>query len=173
MTSNPSKIIGPILIVLTIAALAYGLLKPTSSLKNALEGSPAPEFNLKSLDGGKIQLSSFKGRPVIVNFFASWCVPCRDEAPLLRSTALESANKNVVILGIAYSDKEADTRKFRDDFNLGFPVLLDSDDSRASVNYGIKGVPETFFIGKDGKIARYHPGPIDAVSLEAGLKAIQ
>ena len=171
--SNLSKIIGPILIVLAIGGLAYGLLKPTSSLKNALEGSPAPDFTLKSLDGGKIELSSFKGRPVVVNFFASWCLPCRDEAPLLRSTALEAANKNVVILGVAYSDKEPDTRKFRDEFNLGFPVLMDSDDSRASVNYGIKGVPETFFISKDGKIAKYHPGPIDAAALEAGLKAIQ
>ena len=173
MNPNISKIIGPILIVLAIGGLAYGLLKPTSSLKNALEGSPAPDFALKSLDGGRIQLSSFKGRPVVVNFFASWCLPCRDEAPLLRTTALEAANKNVVILGVAYSDKEPDTRKFRDEFNLGFPVLMDSDDSRASVNYGIKGVPETFFVGKDGKIARYHPGPLDAASLEAGLKAIQ
>ncbi len=171
--SNLTKIIGPILIVLAIGGLAYGLLKPTSSTKNALVGSPAPDFTLKSLDGGKIQLSSFKGRPVVVNFFASWCLPCRDEAPLLRSTALEAANKNVVILGVAYSDKEPDTRKFRDEFNLGFPVLMDSDDSRASVNYGIKGVPETFFISKDGKIAKYHPGPIDAAALEAGLKAIQ
>ena len=110
---------------------------------------------------------------MVVNFFASWCLPCRDEAPLLRTTALEAANKNVVILGVAYSDKEPDTRKFRDEFNLGFPVLMDSDDSRASVNYGIKGVPETFFVGKDGKIARYHPGPLDAASLEAGLKSIQ
>ncbi len=173
MNPNISKIIGPILIVLAIGGLAYGLLKPTSSLKNALEGSPAPDFTLKSLDGGRIQLSSFKGRPVVVNFFASWCLPCRDEAPLLRTTALEAANKNVVILGVAYSDKEPDTRKFRDEFNLGFPVLMDSDDSRASVNYGIKGVPETFFVGKDGKIARYHPGPLDAASLEAGLKSIQ
>jgi cytochrome c biogenesis protein CcmG, thiol:disulfide interchange protein DsbE len=110
---------------------------------------------------------------VVVNFFASWCVPCRDEAPLLRSTALEAANKDVVILGVAYSDKEPDTRKFRDEFNLGFPVLMDSDDSRASVDFGIKGVPETFFVSKDGKIAKYHPGPIDAAALEAGLKSIQ
>jgi cytochrome c biogenesis protein CcmG, thiol:disulfide interchange protein DsbE len=171
--SNLTKIIGPVLIVAAIAALGYSLFTPTSSTKNALVGSPAPDFTLKSLDGGKIQLSSFKGRPVVVNFFASWCLPCRDEAPLLRSTALEAANKDVVILGVAYSDKEPDTRKFRDEFNLGFPVLMDSDDSRVSVNYGIKGVPETFFVSKDGKIAKYHPGPIDAASLEAGLKAIQ
>jgi cytochrome c biogenesis protein CcmG, thiol:disulfide interchange protein DsbE len=172
---NPiiSKILAPILIVLAIGGLAFGLLKPTSSTKNALVGSPTPDFTLKSLDGGKIQLSSFRGRPVVVNFFASWCLPCRDEAPLLRSTALEAAHKNVVILGVAYSAKEPDTRKFRDEFNLGFPVLMDSDDSRASVNYGIKGVPETFFVGKDGKIVRYHPGPLDSVSLDAGLKSIQ
>ena len=171
---NPTiqKLLVPAIVVALLGVLALGLLRPTSNPRTALEGQPAPDFKLKLLDGGELALSSFKGRPIIVNFFASWCIPCRDEAPLLNQTALEQSGKGLVIVGVAYSDKPEDTRKFKNEFNLGFPVLMDSDDSRASVQYGIKGVPETFFISRDGVIQSYVPGPVDADKLEAGLKKI-
>ena len=171
---NPTiqKLIVPAIVVVLVAVLGVGLLRPASNPTTALEGRAAPDFTLKLLDGGELALSSLRGRPVIVNFFASWCIPCRDEAPLLNATALEHAKKGLVIVGVAYSDKPDDTRKFKNDFSLGFPVLMDSDDSRASVQYGIKGVPETFFIMKDGVIQSYVPGPVDGAKLQAGLKKI-
>ena len=170
---NPTvrKFLVPAAVVALLGLLLAGLLRP-SSAPDPMAGQPAPGFTLRSLDGGRISLAQFRGRPVVINFFASWCLPCRDEAPLLRQTAIDRAKDGVVILGIAYSDKEADTRRFRDEFGLGFPVLMDDEEARAAVQYGLSGVPETYFVDRQGQVVRRHKGPVDAAELEAGLKAI-
>ena len=161
----------PMAVIALLVLLGVGLLRPRDGA-DPIVGQTAPDFKLRNLDGGTMTLSQFKGRPVIINFFASWCLPCRDEAPMLRQAAIDYAAKNVLILGIAYSDKEADTRKFRDEFQLGFPVLMDDNESRAAIAYGLAGVPETYFVSRDGRILIRHKGPVEAKDLEAGLKAI-
>ncbi len=169
------------LIIAVVGALLVGFLfalmrpsEPGNKSTALLEEKPAPTFQLKTLDGGQLSLEQFKGKPVVLNFFASWCVPCKDEAPMLAQAAIEYGPKGVIFLGIAYNDKEPKAREFRDQFNLGFPVMMDdnADTGRTSVKYALFGVPETFFIDKDGVVRKHYPKPIVREELEAGLKLI-
>jgi cytochrome c biogenesis protein CcmG, thiol:disulfide interchange protein DsbE len=173
---NPiQKFVVPIVLLAFVAALGYGLTKPAAVNTSSLEGKSAPDFTLKTLEGTDLTLSSFKGRPVVLNFFASWCGPCVDEAPMLSQAAIDSAAKKTVFLGVAYSDKAPLAKAFRDKYNLGFPVVMDDDKleaGRSSVKYAITGVPETFFIDANGVVVKAVTGPLDATSLQAGLKGI-
>jgi cytochrome c biogenesis protein CcmG, thiol:disulfide interchange protein DsbE len=165
----------PIILLAFVAALGYGLTKPAAVNTSSLQGKPAPDFTLKTLEGTALTLSSFKGRPVVVNFFASWCGPCVDEAPMLAQAAIDAAPKKTVFLGVAYSDKAPLAKGFRDKYNLGFPVVMDDDkleSGRSSVKYAITGVPETFFINASGVVVKAVTGPLDAQSLQDGLKGI-
>ena len=169
------RFVVPIVLIAFVAALGYGLTKPAAVNTSSLEGKPAPDFTLKTLEGTDLTLSSFKGRPVVVNFFASWCGPCVDEAPLLSQAAIDTAAKKTVFLGVAYSDQAPKTKEFRDKYNLGFAVVMDDDkleSGRSSVKYAITGVPETFFIDANGMVVKAVTGPLDQDSLQAGLKGI-
>ncbi len=162
----------PILVLALLALLVAGLLRPRDPAGTPLAGQPAPDFKLQTLVGGQISLSSLRGRAVVLNFWASWCLPCRDEAPLLRQAALEGADRNYVVIGIAIEDRPEDVRKFVDEFGLGFPILLDNDGERAKVRFGVTGVPETFFIDKNGKIVSRLASPLTRSTLEAELARV-
>ncbi len=175
-TAIRNIIIGAV-IVAVLGVLLGGLLSPSqpgNKSTAALEGKPAPSFDLTLINGGRIQLEQFKGKPVVLNFFASWCVPCKDEAPMFSRAALEYSKKGVIFLGIAYNDKEDKAREFANQFDLGFPIMMDdsSDAGRTSVKYALFGVPETFFIDKDGVVKKHYPKPIERTELEAGLKLV-
>ncbi len=175
-TAVRNIIIGAV-IVAVLAVLLGGLLTPTqpgNKSTAALEGKPAPSFDLTLINGGRIQLEQFKGKPVVLNFFASWCVPCKDEAPMFSRAAIEYSKKGVIFLGIAYNDKEDKAREFANQFDLGFPIMMDdsSDAGRTSVKYALFGVPETFFIDSNGVVKKHYPKPIERAELEAGLKLL-
>ncbi len=164
-------------VIAVMAVLLGGLLRPASPGNKStavLEGKVAPSFNLAMINGGKISLEQFKGKPVVLNFFASWCVPCKDEAPMFSRAAVEFSQKGVIFLGIAYNDKADKAREFANQFDLGFPVMMDdsSDNGRTSVKYALFGVPETFFIDSNGIVQKHFPKPIDRAELEAGLKLV-
>jgi cytochrome c biogenesis protein CcmG/thiol:disulfide interchange protein DsbE len=169
------RLLGPVALLALFGLLVAGLLRPTDSASGAntpLAGKPAPAFSLQTLDGGAVSLAQFRGRPVLINFWASWCLPCRDEAPILRAAALEHARAGLVVLGVAYNDKPQDSRAFRDEFGLGFPILMDGADGRTAVSYGLTGVPETFFVDRDGRVVARHAGPVTQSVLDEWLKAI-
>jgi cytochrome c biogenesis protein CcmG, thiol:disulfide interchange protein DsbE len=177
MNQNTRNILISVVLGALLVGFGVSLLRPSEPGNKStalLEEKSAPTFALETLDGGQLRLEQFKGKPVVLNFFASWCVPCKDEAPMLAQAALEYAPKGVVFLGIAYNDKKDKAREFRDQFNLGFPVMMDdnADSGRTSVKYALFGVPETFFIDKDGVIRKHYPKPIVREELEAGLKLI-
>ncbi|MFN3265538.1 MAG: TlpA family protein disulfide reductase [Deinococcales bacterium] len=160
-----------------LLVLGAGLLRPAqpgNKSTAALEGQPAPSFDLAMINGGRIKLEQFKGKPVVLNFFASWCVPCKDEAPMLSSAAIEYSQKGVIFLGIAYNDKEDKAREFASTYDLGFPIAMDDNSNlgRTSVKYALFGVPETFFIDKNGIVQKHFPKPIERAELEAGLKLL-
>lgn len=165
--------------LLTIAALgAIGLVvaiwvfvgpdeaEPTPSSVDptgALEtGSPAPAFTVRSLDEGTFSLVTHladDGRPVVLNFWASWCTPCRAEMPALDEAA--AANPDVLFLGVATSDTEAAARRFADEISVSYPLAIDTTGVVAN-DYGAFGLPTTYAIGADGTIARIALGEIDA-----------
>lgn len=154
----------PLLIVAGLFAVGAGVLV---SLRGAPEpplraGAVAPGFTLPRLDGPPISLSSLRSHVVFVNFWATWCAPCRDEAPSLQRLyeGLRAEGFHVIAVSIDAASAEAEVRGFREQYELGFPILLDSDRSIYSA-YGASGVPETFLIDRNGQIVEHFVGPRD------------
>ena len=165
----------PALAFVLVAALGAALLRPkdtSSGTGDPLLGQVAPTFALKTLDGGTLSSAQLRGRPLVLNFWASWCVPCRDEAPLLREVSEKQGAGGLNVVGVLFQDPDLKRmRSFIADYGLAYPNLLDSD-LKTSINYGITGVPETFFIGADGVIKSVDRGGLTRERLSAGLKTI-
>jgi cytochrome c biogenesis protein CcmG/thiol:disulfide interchange protein DsbE len=127
-----------------VGLLWVGLSRSGSS--GATAGSPAPEFDLPKLDGqGSVSSDDLKGSPVVINFWASWCIPCREEAPLLERTWRQYEEHGVVVLGVNIKDGKTDAKKFLDEFDITYPVVRDVNQELARA-LGVRGIPETFFI---------------------------
>ncbi len=163
------KLIIPLVSIGLLIVLLTALLRPTKEKESPLIGKIAPNFTLKTFEGAVVSLNQFKGEPVVINFWASWCIPCRDEAPVLNRLA--SDHPEIVVFGINFQDNQTDANEFRKEFKLVFPVLNGNTDSVA-VSYGVTGVPETFFIDKTGKITSRHAGPVDQTIIEQKIKEI-
>jgi cytochrome c biogenesis protein CcmG, thiol:disulfide interchange protein DsbE len=158
-------------VMLIAIALAIGLIvtqivllrgggPPQSFTGSLVVGKPAPDFKLATIDGTSVSLSQFRGRPVLVNFWATWCIPCREEMPeLVRSYEAHKA-EGFVILGsnLTYTDSLPDVQAFIKEFKMTFPVLLDKDGAVAESLYQIPGVPTSVFVRRDGTIAHVHIG---------------
>lgn len=118
---------------------------------------PAPEFTLPRFDGGTLRLSALRGRFVILNFWASWCIPCKDEAPLLERAWRQYRDQGLVVVGVNIQDLEPEARNFIRETKTTYLEVRDRDGS-VSRAYGTTGVPETFFINREGRIVRKFPG---------------
>jgi peroxiredoxin len=113
------------------------------------EGEPAPDFILLDVNGNVVRLSDFKGKAVVLNFWATWCVPCRQEFPELINAYDRNKDKGLVIIGVNVRENASSVRKFADDFGARYPILVDTDGSVSS-QYRIQGLPVTWFIDRDG-----------------------
>ena len=137
--------------------------RDVSQLPSTMIGKAVPEFGLPRLDAeaGDVGPAQFAGAPLLVNVFASWCAPCRAEAP-----ALAILEEDIRILGIAYKDKPADTRTFLQQYGNPFVAIGVDRDGAGGMALGVYGVPETFLLDADGTILLRHAGPIDRRVLE-------
>jgi cytochrome c biogenesis protein CcmG, thiol:disulfide interchange protein DsbE len=123
-------------------------------------GAVAPEFTLRKLVGpGKVSLAAFRGRPVVLNFWASWCVPCKSEASVLERDWTRYHSRGVVFLGVDYHDLAPDARRFVSAHSLTFTMLEDGS-GRVTGRYGISQVPETYVVSREGRIVAHLAGPI-------------
>jgi cytochrome c biogenesis protein CcmG/thiol:disulfide interchange protein DsbE len=156
-------------VVLGAAGFALFMRGPTISPTTI--GSVAPDFSLVDLDGNMVHLADLRGQPVIVNFWASWCGPCVDEFPLLKSVADQHTSDGLVVLGIVYQDRSEAARAFMEQNGGTWQALMDPDD-RVARAYNIFGPPETYFVGRDGTIVARHIGQLTAASLDAKVAAI-
>ena len=148
--------------VAVVAAL-LGLLiwKVANQAGPAKVGKPAPQFTAGRLDGrGELSLASFRGRPVVLNFWASWCDPCRSEAPALERTWKRYARQGLVVLGVDYTDASSDARAFVRKHGLTFPIVRDGS-GRIGARYDLTGVPETFVIDRRGRLVDHLLAPVD------------
>jgi cytochrome c biogenesis protein CcmG/thiol:disulfide interchange protein DsbE len=137
-----------------------------------VENSPAPDFELPSLeDGTPIALSSFRGHVVVLNFWASWCAPCRVEAPGLRRVSERHGDRGVRFLGVDYRDNDAAARAFIGEFRLRYPSVTDPSGSLAD-DYGLIGFPTTFIIDPAGTIRYRFVGYLDEEVLEEALNDV-
>ena len=155
------------LVALLLALLVWKLAK--GSGKEAAIGKPAPDFTLDRVGGpGKLQLASLRGKVVVLNFWASWCYPCNQEAPTLQAAAKRYGGR-VVVLGVDVNDPTTDARKFARKFKLTYPLVHDNHNV-TSPKYGLTGLPETFFIDRTGKLVGHVAAAIDAADLRDGVE---
>jgi cytochrome c biogenesis protein CcmG/thiol:disulfide interchange protein DsbE len=142
----------PLAVVPVLVLLAYGFRTDPHAIPTPLLGKPASPFTLTAFDGKPISLEALRGKVVVLNFWASWCVPaCYDEAPSLERGWQAYRDRGVVLIGINIQDKEEPARRFLAQFNHTFPNAPDPS-GRVSVDYGVYGVPETFFIDRQGQV---------------------
>ena len=162
----PAKFLGAGFALLVIAALltllAWGMLNkvPVTGKSGITRVQrPAPEFRLALFNGGELALSERFGRPIVINFWASWCPPCRDEARILEGLWRQHQADEVLIIGIDIQDAVSDAKAFLGEFDITYPNGLD-EDGRITIDYGVIGLPVTFFVGRNGIIERRWVGAI-------------
>lgn len=134
-------------------------------------GDLAPNFALQGGDGAARQLVDYRGKPVVLNFWATWCAPCRQEMPELVAAYQEHQDKELVVLGINAQESGEQARKFVDQYQMTFPVVLDS---RGEIQqlYQVRGLPTTVFIDRQGRIAARHAGLLTSQVLDRYLAEI-
>jgi cytochrome c biogenesis protein CcmG/thiol:disulfide interchange protein DsbE len=152
---------GAVALIATLAVLGLG----AGPAAGDASGGPAPAFELPLLSGGSTTLADLEGRVAVVNVWASWCPPCREEAPVLRRLHEQSPADRVAFLGVVHQDSAADARGFVEDFDIAYPNVVD--DGSFAAAYGVRGIPITFVIAADGTIAARHFGPIGESRLRA------
>ena len=189
---GPSRYVGRIVVFLLagglVGLLAYGLLarSPDTTIDDALaQAKPvrAPGFSLDVLTpksvpvnrafaraaaDDRVDLRELRGTPVVLNFWASWCVPCREEAPLLQRGWTRHAREGVLFVGLNMQDVRSDARSFLQTFEQTFAQVRDPTNATAR-KWGVSGIPETFFIGRDGRVVGHVIGVVTVQQLERGV----
>jgi cytochrome c biogenesis protein CcmG/thiol:disulfide interchange protein DsbE len=146
-------------VLAVVGLLVFGLVSKGSS--RIAVGEPAPSTSLPRLEGdGTGSLAQYKGRWVLVNFWASWCIPCRQEAPALEEFQRQHGGTKFTVIGIDTRDLSDDGRAFADKYGLSYPQLRDGDGGAAH-DFGTTGVPENFLLDPTGTVRWLQPGPVD------------
>ncbi len=134
----------------------------------AITERPAPPFILPLLDGSALEMSSLRGKWVMVDFWSSWCPPCIEEAPVLAATYRQYAGRGVEFVGVAIWDEEGAIRGFVQRYGISYPNGLDAK-GKIAIDYGVRGIPEKFFIDPDGRLVRKFVGPVTQEKIRAIL----
>ncbi|MEQ1951660.1 DsbE family thiol:disulfide interchange protein [Mesorhizobium sp. CN2-181] len=159
----------PLAIFLALAAIFLSQLlsgREIGTVPSALIGAAAPQTNLPSIEGlglPGLDSSAFAGKVTLVNVWASWCAPCRQEHPVLMALAQD---KRFQIAGLNYKDEPENARRFLGDLGNPFALVGADQKGRTAIDWGVYGVPETFVVGRDGKIVYKHVGPLDGDSAQ-------
>jgi cytochrome c biogenesis protein CcmG/thiol:disulfide interchange protein DsbE len=158
-------VVAAVLPIILLVVLGVALIVRGPATSPTAIGSVAPDFSVTDLDGNPIHLADLRGRPVIVNFWASWCVPCIEELPLLRDASARHADDGLVVVGIVYQDRSQAARDFMARNGATWAAAADPD-GRVADSYGILAPPETYFIARDGTIAARVLGQFSSATLD-------
>jgi peroxiredoxin len=145
---------------------------PAPAAGGARAGSPAPDFTLFDLAGDPVSLSQQRGKVVLINFWTSWCGPCRNEMPALQAAYDELGDQGLVVLGVNWTkvDTAREARAFVQELDLTFPILLDTEGQVSEDLYQVLGLPTSFLVGRDGTILSVRIGELDLQTLESTLR---
>jgi len=157
-------IIGPI-----VGLLAFGFTRDARYITSPLIAKPAAPFTITLFDGGKLTLEDLRGKAVFLNFWASWCPPCRAEARDLEAAWQKVKDENMVFIGVALQDTDRNSLEFLKEFEVTYPNGKDAS-GKIAVEYGTWGIPESFFIDPQGRITYKHVGGIRAPLVLAKLE---
>lgn len=161
------------LVVLVVGALAgllaYGFTRDARYIRSPLMGRQAPPLALTLLDGETIRLEDLRGKAVFLNFWASWCPPCRAEARTLEEAWQRYKERDVVFLGVNIQDREEDARAFMQEFGITYLNGRDIT-GKIAIDYGVWGIPETFLIDRQGRITYKHAGALGIATITAKLE---
>src|SRR5574338_1702862 len=150
------------LVLALLALLAWGLKKAQAG---PVDSRLAPDFSLTGFDGRKVTLSQLRGQVVIITFWASWCPPCREEAAYLEQTWRKYEGKGVIFIGVVWVDTEKEALAYIDEFDITYINGPDVG-TRAAQAYNIQGVPETFYVAKNGELRGVNIGPLKSPQLD-------
>lgn len=151
-----------VLVLGFLALIGFGLARrePLTGASGAARiNRPAADFTLTLSNGEQITLSSLKGKPVVINFWASWCPPCREEAPILEKVWRKYKDKGVAFIGVDIQDRESDALAYIKEFDITYPNGPDTK-GKITIDYGVSGIPVTFFVNKEGMIVSRWVGAI-------------
>jgi cytochrome c biogenesis protein CcmG/thiol:disulfide interchange protein DsbE len=151
-----------------LGLLAWGFTREPKFIPTPLLAKPAPTFTLTLFDGTMLRLEELRGKVVFLNFWASWCPPCRAEARMLEAAWQGQKGQGVVFVGINIQDKEEAARKFLEEFDVTYPNGMDPG-SKIAIDYGVWGLPETFIIDREGRITYKHVGSLGVDTVIAKL----
>lgn len=173
-----------VLLLGIIVMIAWAMFAPESArsdirqrIGNVIvfeDPEPASSFTLPYLNrnAGEFQLSDLQGKTVVLNFWASWCGPCRSEMPVLKQASRELADENIVVIGVNTLDDKPAAEDFIEELNVEYPNVIDEGEGRVAVDYGVTGVPETFVVGPDGNLVAHLLGTVDNVQDVRDLAAL-
>lgn len=161
----------PLAAVPFLGLLMFGLTRNPDFFPTPLIGQPAPDWTLETLEGDTLSLSDLAGQVVVVNFWASWCVPCRAEHGVLLRSARAWPEPDVEIVGVVYDDSKRNAERFLAQLGNAWRHVMDPG-SRTAIDYGVHGVPETFFVGADGVVGAKHMGPVTWPVVQAHVDSL-
>jgi cytochrome c biogenesis protein CcmG, thiol:disulfide interchange protein DsbE len=161
-------LIVPVAVVPIAWLLVQGIGRDPRDIPTALAGEPMPTFSLTNLDGRRVEADALRGRPIVLNFWASWCAPCVEEHAVLADAARRYGDE-VAIVGVLYQDEPSAALDFLARYgDYGWPTVID-DGGRLAIEFGVTGPPETFFIDSDGIVRAREAGPVTREVLDAEL----
>ncbi len=151
-------VVGLVLVLPLLLLFAASFGSDPHAVRSPLVGREAPPFDLVALDGSRISLESLRGRPVVINFWATWCEPCKQEHGVLHQASRLWGDR-VQFVGVVYDDEKPKIEAFLRRYGSGYPALID-DGGKAAIAYGVTGVPETFFVDAEGRVVSKYNGPL-------------
>jgi cytochrome c biogenesis protein CcmG/thiol:disulfide interchange protein DsbE len=161
-------LIGILLTAALVIVFYFALGNDPTHINSPLVGRTAPEFALKAVGSGElIDLTQLRGKPVVLNFWATWCVPCYEEHPVLVANARQ-LGPDVQFVGVVFNDTEDKIMQFLRERGASYPTLID-EQGKTAIAYGVGGVPETFFLDKRGTVVAKYAGPLTSDALREEL----
>ncbi|PWK14431.1 thiol-disulfide oxidoreductase ResA [Tumebacillus permanentifrigoris] len=171
--SSLSRNITILVLFLAAIGMMFAVVQSTKKEPTVLEiGQAAPDFQLQTLDGKPVKLSDYKGKVVLLNFWASWCEPCRQEMPDIEKAYQAYKDQGVVVLGSNLRENNVSVKGFVDNMGLTFPIVMDKDGNLATQTYKVKPIPTSFFIDKAGILRQKAEMPMSYSFIEQNVKAL-